>query len=408
MSQRFKHLEVHDWRQFEHVEIDFHNRLTVITGANGAGKTTLLNILGMHFGWNISVIATKQQSKTGIARYFSGLRRSTRTANEDIGKIGHLLYDDNLKADISIPETVDQAFNVNIHDRQPVEGVFLSSHRPVYTYQAVTQIPTSIDAREQMYSQYRENMFAMHQPQSRYDSPSYRLKSSLISLATFGYGNQVVESDTQAIATFEGFEAILKKVLPKRLGFQRLLVRMPEVIIGCEDSEFSLDAASGGVAALIDVSWQLYLKSLIDPEFVTVFDEPENHLHPEMQREIMPGLLQAFPGVQFIVATHNPFVVTSVEDSSVVILDYENSRVVSRTLTDVDRSASSDRVLMDVLGLPAPIPLWVEERLDQIMNEFADRELTSKTLRDLRAALNQAGLNRVFPDVIERLEKGKD
>ena len=56
-------------------------------------------------------------------------------------------------------------------------------------------------------------------------------------------------------------------------------------------------------------------------------DEPENHLHPSLQRSVIPGLLDAYPQAQFVVATHNPFVVTSVRDSNVVVLGFVDGLV---------------------------------------------------------------------------------
>lgn len=57
-----------------------------------------------------------------------------------------------------------------------------------------------------------------------------------------------------------------------------------------------------------------------DEKFVIILDEPENHLHPELQRTLLPNLLNAFPNVQFIIATHNPFVISSVDKSQVYVL----------------------------------------------------------------------------------------
>ncbi len=408
MSNAFKRLEIHDWRQFELVNIEFHPRLTVITGANGAGKTTLLNLLGRHFGWDIALVATSQTTKKGVLRYLSGLGKSWKRPEDSETSnpqhlIGKIVYTDGSEATIGVNEQVSESFQVSVANQQPVEGVFLPSHRPVYSYQRVTQIPATLDTREQLFSQFYSNLRGMYQPGPRYESPSYRLKSSLISLAVFGYGNQAVDPNAEAVATFEGFEKILGTVLPIRLGFRRLVIRMPEVVLECDSGEFSLDAASGGVAALIDIAWQLYMKSLVTPEFVAVIDEPENHLHPEMQRAIMPGLIEAFPRLQFVVATHNPFVVTSVEDSTVIILDYQDNRVVSNRIDEVDRTASANQILTDVLGLPAPIPLWVQRRLDEIVNQFGNRELTVEALAELRSKMNEVGLGRMFPQAIDRL-----
>jgi len=38
-------IRLHQWRQFDQIDIDFHPRLTVLTGANGSGKSTILSIL---------------------------------------------------------------------------------------------------------------------------------------------------------------------------------------------------------------------------------------------------------------------------------------------------------------------------------------------------------------------------
>lgn len=58
-----------------------------------------------------------------------------------------------------------------------------------------------------------------------------------------------------------------------------------------------------------------------EKRFVILFDEPETHLHPRWQRQVLPSVLQAVRGLhgsstgepQLIVATHAPLVLASLE-----------------------------------------------------------------------------------------------
>ena len=69
---KFKNIKVNDWKQFQIIDIDFHENLTVLTGANGSGKTTILNLLARHFGWTLTELATPaKEESTGIFKFFS-------------------------------------------------------------------------------------------------------------------------------------------------------------------------------------------------------------------------------------------------------------------------------------------------------------------------------------------------
>lgn len=396
---KFKTLEVEGWRQFGQVQVDFHPRATIITGANGAGKTTLLSILSQHFGWSPLFVGTLRIDARGARRYHSGYFSETLDGQVHIGR---LIYDNGHEATLRVPAE-GASFHIQINEGQPVTGIYVTSHRPVYSYQQVDQIPTQVDASRQLFDQYLANLRQFYQPRARVDSPSYRLKAALISLAVFGYGNQAVAEDLDAKSTFEGFSEVLANVLPPDLGFRRIAIRMPEVILETHTGDFSIDAASGGIAALIDVAWQIFMRSRSGGQFVVVIDEPENHLHPRLQRTVLPGLLSAFPEAQLIVATHNPFVVTSLRDSNVFVLDFADERVESTNLNDIDRSASANQILTDVLGVPFPVPLWVEDEVDRIADSIRYQELTTSLLSDLKERLGSVGLGHLFPRVVDRL-----
>ncbi len=402
----FQALSVEGWRQYRSVEIEFHKRLTVLTGANGAGKTTLLNILNRHFGWNIQFMSTPV-TRRGALSWLNGRLPRQSESKEIEGSIGRLVYGDGSFATLVVPENVPQQYNVQISGQQQVSGIFLPSHRPVYSYQPVDNIPTQVDAREQLLEQYLGNLRQLWAANARVQSPSMRLKQSLISLATFGPGNSLVERNDEAMETFEGFQRVLRSVLPAQLGFERIAIRLPEVVFECRSGDFSLDAASGGVAALVDVAWQIYLKSVTTPgEFVVVADEPENHLHPELQRSLLPGLMSAFPQAQFIVATHNPFIVGSVPESNVYVMNFvehgfSGQTGVETTLLDlVNKGGTSNEILREALGVPLPTSIWVEEVIERVAQSLDRADVTLDDFRAARIELAALGLEQYLGQVL--------
>jgi hypothetical protein len=103
--------------------------------------------------------------------------------------------------------------------------------------------------------------------------------------------------------------------------------------------------------------------------------------------------------VQFIVATHSPFVVTAAPEATVYALEYnDRNRVCSRRLDYATKAASADETLRRVLGVPSTMPVWAETRFAEIVDNFLIAEMSPERVAELRAALEQAGLEHKFID----------
>ena len=68
-------------------------------------------------------------------------------------------------------------------------------------------------------------------------------------------------------------------------------------------------------------------------EGIVLIDEIETHLHLELQKEILSLLVQMYPKIQFIVSTHSPFILSSIDNA--VIFDLENTTLVSDGLANL-------------------------------------------------------------------------
>ena len=256
------------------------------------------------------------------------------------------------------------------------------------TYQQIANIPTNPQGHQQHYQEFRQLLLQTY-GSANVRNPGYVLKQSLISLALFGYGNDAVERNEEYLEMFERFQAVLSIILPESIGFQRMEIRMPDVVLITKSGEFSLDAMSGGISSIFSMAWQIQMFSAESAGCTVIIDEPENHLHPSMQRTFLPNLEKAFPDHKFIIATHSPFIVTSNPNANVFGLIYnEENRVKSRHLSEVDLASSSDRVLRDILDVPSTIPIWVEEEIRKVFEKHShvadDGTRASEIFEDLR------------------------
>lgn len=416
----FKSISLSAWRQFRDVEIEFHDRLTILTGANGAGKTSILKILSQHFGWSGMFLATPSQTSSGL-KYDNGvyalrkqlLINNSRPVGVEVGKI---VYRNDSQSEICVSDNTSVSYQVFINNQRSVKGLYIGSHRVQQNYRSVSSIPTGLFSAELAYDSYSQELMRLANGDYGNFSPVYKMKECIVSMATFGLGNSNVQGNEELEKLFNDFKAVLSKVLPSEVGFKDVVVRLPDVVLLTNAGDFILDAASGGLSALIDLAWQVFLFSHKKNEYCVVIDEPENHLHPSMQRTLLPRLMDAFPAAQFIVATHSPFVVSSVRDSVVYALKYvkANSKdseidihrnmFVQSIKLDLDgKAATAAEILRDVLGVPVTLPEWAEDNLKGIINEMQGKAINESFIASLRERLSQNGLGEYLPQALSQV-----
>ena len=401
-------VQINKWRQFDSLSINFDRRLTILTGTNGSGKTTILNILSNAFGDSINFISNVRKADDGTIDYFPSVLdeiTDRRDTNYRSSKIGSVTYDSKTVS-ILVPEPVSTTYHIQFKDFTPCRGLYINSHRSLFHYKKVNTIPTHVLEKEEIYKafhKYKSLSLSDDYYNPTEQAATKHIKEALIALATLGPGNQYVAPNDTALRAFEGFQIILQKVLPPNIGFKKLNIEIPEVMLETESGNFPIDAVSGGIASIIELAWMIFMYSSSEEPFTVLFDEPENHLHPELQQTLLPNLLDAFPHVQFIVATHNPFIISSVESSAVYVLSYNNGKVFASLLEDATKAASSNEILRDILGIRSTYPLWASDKVNALIEELITNDITESNLLAFREKMQALGFSEAIPTALKQI-----
>lgn len=100
---------------------------------------------------------------------------------------------------------------------------------------------------------------------------------------------------------------------------------------------------------------------------VVMIDEVDMHLHPSWQQTVLTDLMAAFPKLQFIVTTHSPQVLTSVDASCIRLLRQEigpdtgKQQTIVEPITVQTKGVASSDLLAQIMGVD-PIPDVPEAR----------------------------------------------
>lgn len=429
-------IQLRQWRHFDNIDIELHPRLTVLTGANGSGKSTILSILegnligGVRESYlatpveNESAQETKFSFSTIFKRYNPFSKPSvTPSAPMEQEQIGSIEFNGLNTCKLSLPPPSTIQYQLEFSLGPQLAGFKIGSHRPVPKYQPVNDIPIAGIKPKEAFDYFRQSSAhyevgqTMHRGNNQISNPISPLKQTLISFAMHGSSNQNVRAVPEIVGLFDEFQKTLLKVLPKEIRFKKLEVRPPEVLVVTGTGDFPIDGSSGGLMSLIQTSWQIFLFTKANKgQCVVLMDEPENHLHPSLQREYLSLLVEAFEIVQFVVVTHSPFIISSVKDSFVYALRFKEMSdqskvrdkdfaVVSQRI-DLNQSAgTAAQILDEVLGVSVTMPIWAEQKLRSIVDRFNKNLLDENATEELRNELETEGLSEFLPQAIVRLLK---
>lgn len=84
---------------------------------------------------------------------------------------------------------------------------------------------------------------------------------------------------------------------------------------------------------------------------IMLVDEIDLHLHPSWQQRVLPDLMRAFPGTQFIVTTHSPQVLSTVDKECIRVVRMVEGWHVLETPQFQTKGVESASVLTEIMGV---------------------------------------------------------
>jgi AAA domain, putative AbiEii toxin, Type IV TA system/AAA ATPase domain len=297
-------LQLTDFRGFRQLKLDLRRRLTVVIGVNGAGKSSLVRAIEIGSSYPKGV-----QDAQPLEPSEHDVREGQQACEIELVFEGGAIHVSRKRSDeversrgwALLPQCIvlrsDRAV-LNSHD------VYLRrAYPPPFEY----ELPTSFELGEEWFRS-REDLENQERVRSRrleHVDPGLDLVRRAMSAVLPGYSDLHIDRNR-----------------PVRPGASQLVLTK-------SGQELTVDMLSEGERNLLVLSMTIARRlSLLDPTIATsehaatvVIDEVELHLHPKWQRTVIPSLLRAFPGCQFIVTTHSPQVIGSVPRESIVVLD---------------------------------------------------------------------------------------
>ena len=134
--------------------------------------------------------------------------------------------------------------------------------------------------------------------------------------------------------------------------------------------KFAMDEMSDGYKNTLSMIGDIaYRMAVLNPTLgdqvlnetpgIVLIDEIDLHLHPKWQQSILSDLNEIFPNIQFVVSSHAPAVVNSVQREQIRILDH--GKIYMPAAQTYGRDANS--ILREVMEV-SDRPVAVKRRMD--------------------------------------------
>ena len=307
---------IKDILHLKNVSIAAQGRHIIFTGRNGSGKTTVLNHIAAYF-------------EQIVANSFPHLpTKGSNTSSHNDEEVNRNRFDELLTKE---KKSIDNTFLINIlFTDLSNQLIDKSLDNFIFAYFGAKRNPHFIDSKG-------VEKLELTQIKNEKNSNAHFIKY-LVHLKTqqaYALLNGNTEKLSNINQWFTNFENALQEIFETKdlqLKYNEDTYNFTIIENG---RSCTFNTLSDGYSSVIDIMTEIMLRMQTEGEYntthllsgVVLIDEIETHLHIGLQKKILRVLTAMFPNIQFIVSSHSPFVLNSIENA--VVYDLERMKPVT-------------------------------------------------------------------------------
>lgn len=351
---RIDTLHLVNFKCFEDNAFEFNPNFNLIIGENASGKTTLLEALKLLIHTIISDSIEIKEGGRKVLRnnpiHYRGYKfdqefrieretECTVTINIDYfdQNLEYKLYFQN--SELNSNDSIAGNFIIgNVKKHIEIKNLINSSIRRNESKRITLPLFSYYDVKRRHKDRYPEKKKIESSDRSLSSLATYR--SPQVGLPTVGFINWFIDESWWEFETGEKnptFAKVKEAIVNCLEHISEIFFsgKHNRIVIKYQDSFHFFDDLSEGQKnillligdisrTMIQLNPHLGDKVLEETDGIVLIDEIDLHLHPKWQRRIIGDLKRTFPKIQFIAATHSPFIIQSLtENDKLILLDGE-------------------------------------------------------------------------------------